>query len=376
MKDLYAMKIAILLAYESTPFEGVVRPFINWARGLKNRNYDIEFLLVDVGRAITDILLESGFKFYNFDDPKSLLYFCSKKGYKLIFTDDHIRRLKILNEVDANFRKAVYCQVLYGIHAVALFPKSPLLKERLTFSIAKLVPFSMLRKKYTNSLKKADIIIANSKITATLLNILYGIEPDGIVYPPLDTNVFRPRAAEKKRQVLLYLGSRAGDTDENFAAEICKVLRSKDFKILVFGNAILKEKLQRKFEVYPLSGVSDEELSNIYSQSELTICPQRWEQFGYVAVESMACGTPVLGFDHIGLGESIINGKTGWLAKNKQEFLRILSPITNNTETQIDRDFMRRYVEEKFSINVSVEKLRELLEAINNKNAFGAEDHF
>jgi glycosyltransferase involved in cell wall biosynthesis len=359
------MKIAILLAYESTPFEGVVRPFINWARGLKNRNYDIEFLLVDVGKAIADVLLESGFNFYNFDDLKSMLYFCSKKGYKLIFTDDHIKRLKILREVDVKFRKAVYCQVLYGIHAVAQFPKSPLLKERLTFSIAKLVPFSMLRKKYINSLKKADIIIANSKITATLLKILYGIEPDGIVYPPLDTNVFRSRNMEKKRQILLYLGSHAGDTDENFVAEICKVLRSKDFKILVFGNPILKEKLQRKFEVYPFSGVSDEELSNIYSQSVLTICPQWWEQFGYIAVESMACGTPVLGFDHMGLGESIINGKTGWLAKNKQEFLRILSSIANYTEMQIDRDFMRRYVEEKFSINVSVEKLRELLEAIN-----------
>lgn len=355
------MKIAILLAHESIPFEGVIRPFINWARGLKSRNYDIEFLLVDVGRKIVEYLLELGFQLYNFSNSKDLSHFCSKKCYELVFTDDYIRRLKILDKVYGNFKKAVYCQVLYGIHAVAVLPKSSSLKERLMFSMVRLVPFSMLRRRYTKILRKADIVIANSKITATLLHILYGVEPDGIVYPPLDTNVFRSRDMEKKRQVLLYLGSHAGDTDENFVAEICKVLRAKDFKILVFGNAILKEKLQRKFEIYPISGVSDEELSNIYSQSVLTICPQRWEQFGYVVIESMACGTPVLGFDHMGLAESVINGKTGWLAKNKQEFLRILNSITNNREMQINRDLVRRLVEENFSINVSVEKLRELL---------------
>jgi len=360
------MKIAILLAYESIPFEGVVRPFINWTHELKNRNYDIEFLLVNVGRQIAEHLLESGLNLFNFDNPKDLSHFCIKKHYDLIFADDYIERLKILDKVNGNFRKAVYCQVLYGIHAISVGPKSSSLKERLMFSIVRLVPFSMFRGRYTKFLKKADIVIANSKITATLLHILYGIEPNGIVYPPLDTSIFRPRNMEKKRQVLLYLGSHAGDTDENFVIEICKVLRAKDFKIFVLGNAILKEKLQKKFEIHSISGVSDEELSNIYSQSKLTVCPQEWEQFGYVAVESMACGTPVLGFDYTGLAESIINKKTGWLAKNKQEFLEVLNSILGNEEIQIDQDLIRRHVEENFSINASVKKLKELLEVMSN----------
>jgi glycosyltransferase involved in cell wall biosynthesis len=91
----------------------------------------------------------------------------------------------------------------------------------------------------------------------------------------------------------------------------------------------------------------------------------------------MACRTPVLGFDYTGLAESIINDKTGWLAKNKQEFLRILYSITNNREVWMDRDFMRRHVEENFSINVSVEKLRELLETrAVKKNIFSKGNYF
>ena len=39
------------------------------------------------------------------------------------------------------------------------------------------------------------------------------------------------------------------------------------------------------------------------------------EPFGRVAVEASAMGCPVVAFDHGGASESIIHGKTGWLAE-------------------------------------------------------------
>jgi glycosyltransferase involved in cell wall biosynthesis len=355
------MKIAILLAHESNLFEGVVRPFINWAHELKRKNYDIEFLLVNVGREIAEYLLESGFQFYNFDDPKALSDFCRKKGYELIFTDDYIERLKIVDKIKGDFRKAIYCQVLYGIHAIFAIPKSPSVKERLMFLIVKLVPFSILRERYTKFLRKADKVIANSQITANLLHVLYGIEPDGVVYPPIDTDIFKPQKIQKTNKVLLYLGSHAGDTDENFIRNIYRILKNKNFEVLVMGNKILQEKLKLEFNIRQISNISDKELARIYSECKLTICPQKWEQFGYVPVESMACGTPVLGFDYMGPRESIINGKTGWLAKNEQELLELLDSVLENKEIELNRDFIRRHAEENFSINASVKRLEEVL---------------
>ena len=79
----------------------------------------------------------------------------------------------------------------------------------------------------------------------------------------------------------------------------------------------------------------------------------------------MACGTPVLAFDCMGPQETIIDGKTGWLAKNKQEFLAILSSVLENRSILLNRDFIRDHVEEIFSINASVKHLKKVL--IKNK---------
>ena len=41
------------------------------------------------------------------------------------------------------------------------------------------------------------------------------------------------------------------------------------------------------------------------------------EPFGRVALEAQAMGRPIIAFDHGGAVESIISGKTGWLAKSR-----------------------------------------------------------
>lgn len=58
---------------------------------------------------------------------------------------------------------------------------------------------------------------------------------------------------------------------------------------------------------------SDEELRNLIRGAKATIYVPVDEDFGMSPVESMACGTPVIGVDDGGLKESIINGKTGIL---------------------------------------------------------------
>ena len=43
------------------------------------------------------------------------------------------------------------------------------------------------------------------------------------------------------------------------------------------------------------------------------------EPFGFVAIESMACGTPVVGVNEGGLRESVVNGETGLLVDRDPE---------------------------------------------------------
>ncbi len=44
-----------------------------------------------------------------------------------------------------------------------------------------------------------------------------------------------------------------------------------------------------------------------------------WEPFGLVAIEAMACGTPVIGFDRGSLPELVENGTNGWVVEYQAE---------------------------------------------------------
>lgn len=70
-----------------------------------------------------------------------------------------------------------------------------------------------------------------------------------------------------------------------------------------------------------LGRVSDEELIDLYSNVLFTLFTFTHEPFGYVPVESMACGTPVLTYNRQGPRESVIDGTTSWLANSDEELV-------------------------------------------------------
>ncbi len=57
------------------------------------------------------------------------------------------------------------------------------------------------------------------------------------------------------------------------------------------------------------------QMPGVYHGVDAVLVPTRYEAFGYVAVEAMACGLPVLGFDSTGTSEVCVHGQTGLLAK-------------------------------------------------------------
>jgi len=124
------------------------------------------------------------------------------------------------------------------------------------------------------------------------------------------------------------------------------------------GNKAVLEKIIKNSGTIHISPSSDLDLAKFYSECKLVICPQLWEQLGYVPLESMACGTPVLAFDYIGPAETIIDGKTGWLAKNKKDFLNLLNRILNK-EIRLDQNLIRRHVVKNFSSTLLAKKLEQ-----------------
>ena len=66
-------------------------------------------------------------------------------------------------------------------------------------------------------------------------------------------------------------------------------------------------------DIVTFLGARDQDtLQYYYSAAEMVVMPSDYESFGMVALESMACGTPVIASDVGGLAHLVKQGRTGY----------------------------------------------------------------
>lgn len=73
--------------------------------------------------------------------------------------------------------------------------------------------------------------------------------------------------------------------------------------------------LDPKKVVYVEDDFSHEFMPYILNAADIYAAPSRLEGFGMIQVEAMACGVPVISIDAMGPKDTIVHGKTGFLAK-------------------------------------------------------------
>ncbi len=76
------------------------------------------------------------------------------------------------------------------------------------------------------------------------------------------------------------------------------------------------------------------DLAEAYACSNIMVFPSATETFGNVVLESLACGTPVIGANSGGVKNIITDGKTGVLCppKNEDAFLSSIYFLLQNEE--------------------------------------------
>jgi D-inositol-3-phosphate glycosyltransferase len=82
-------------------------------------------------------------------------------------------------------------------------------------------------------------------------------------------------------------------------------------------------------------GVRDQDkLSYYYSAAEVVVMPSHYESFGMVALEAMACGTPVIASEVGGLGYLVRDGETGFTipAEEPETLCEKLSWLLNDSD--------------------------------------------
>jgi glycosyltransferase involved in cell wall biosynthesis len=146
----------------------------------------------------------------------------------------------------------------------------------------------------------------------------FGVRSNGLIYPPIDCQIFHPSTANpSSNYVLTYFGK-----ETKFS--VIKRIADVGVKIKAFGSKtpFIKRDLMRHPNIEFLGKVSTSELVELYSNALFTLFPFTHEPFGYVPLESMACGTPVLTYNLQGPSECVINESTGWLLHTDSELVQ------------------------------------------------------
>lgn len=166
-----------------------------------------------------------------------------------------------------------------------------------------------------------DHVICNSNFSASNISKSYEINPL-VIYPGTNTQKFKPSNMQSKKRAILTMGD-ARNREADFLIKAASMLYKKrnDFKIWVVGTNNEQEKELRKLvQKYNLTTVveffgkvSDSKLAELYSQSLVTTHLIKEAPFGLIAIEAMACGTPVIAWKPSGTEETIVDGETGFL---------------------------------------------------------------
>ncbi len=106
--------------------------------------------------------------------------------------------------------------------------------------------------------------------------------------------------------------------------------------------------------------ISDDAKSVFLSGAKALLMPIDWpEPFGLVMIEAMACGTPVIAFNHGSVPEVIEDGVTGFVVGNEAEAVEALTRVH-----RLDRATIRSRFEARFTARRMAEDYLALYESL------------
>ncbi len=236
---------------------------------------------------------------------------------------------------------------------------------------------------------EADCIVAATPAELAQLQWLYHADPEKIIIipPGVDPKRFYPIPKDEAKdyigvpqddEILLFVGRIEPLKGVDTLIQAIALLKNmgafekKKFELVVIGgdaegdiNSMTLE-MARLHEMRVKYGVMDlitflgkkaqDSLPYYYSAAEVVVVPSLYESFGMVALEAMACGTPVVASQVGGLAFLVQDGETGYtvpvddpasLAKRLAEILS--DPDLRKRMGDRASEFARQYAWEKIS---------------------------
>ncbi|WP_255170598.1 glycosyltransferase family 4 protein [Natrononativus amylolyticus] len=168
---------------------------------------------------------------------------------------------------------------------------------------------------------RTEHVLANADDTARRVADEFGYDVDGVIYPGVDAERFRPdgeRAFSSDRPTILFVGRFVESKGVfDLLSAVRRLERPVRLHLVGTGATARVEQRCRELgleEVVTIHGeIPHLELPRYYRAADVFCLPTHAESFGMVNVEAMACGTPVVTTDLEGTRAYVDNGGNGLL---------------------------------------------------------------
>lgn len=204
--------------------------------------------------------------------------------------------------------------------------------------------------------QRVDKYIANSSHIGKQIKKHYG-RTSHVIYPPVHIEKFQT-IAKPSEDFYLAVGRLIPYKKFDLIAETFNKLKKK-VKIVGTGPHYNKVKEMESDYVEVLGYVSDEKLTDLYSNCKAFLFPQL-EDAGIVPLEAMAAGRPVIALNKGGSLDTMINGKTGVLFE-EQTVKSLSKAIEKFEKMKFDPKFLRKHAE-KFDVEIFKNNIMDYIE--------------
>lgn len=186
-----------------------------------------------------------------------------------------------------------------------------------------------------SSSRRVDHFLANSHSVAQRINRYYRRNAD-VIHPPVNTDFFRP--ADVQEDYYLIVSALVPYKRIDLAI---RAFNRSGLPLKIVGRGPEEKKLRKaaRKNIEFLGYVDESRIANLYQKSLALIMPGE-EDFGINALESQACGVPVIAYGQGGATETVIPGKTGLLFRD-QSVKGLLEALDNFKSMTFNKNSIR-----------------------------------
>ena len=184
------------------------------------------------------------------------------------------------------------------------------------------------------AVRRAALLVANSRYTAGRLRQLYQREADAVIYPGVDLSLFSPGPARTGPAYAINVGRLSAEKGLDRLFELWRDM--PDLPLHVVGGGPPEQlrgwRARAPRGVHLRGHLIASDLSDAYRGAAVAVFAPYGEEFGLAPLEAMASGVPVVAWQEGGLQETVIDGETGYLVSDAVTFRQRVRLLLRDAE--------------------------------------------